>query len=536
MAIKVLDRLFLKGFWGPYVLSFFIVEFVLVMQTLWKVIDDILGKGYGILDYFELLFYLSVVLIPMALPLTVLLSSVMVYGEMSEKYELTAVKSAGVSLFRMLRPGLIVAFLTMSLSIFASNFLKPDSNERFMKKMKDMKTNELTFVFDEKIFNRSFKGYSIWIDHKLPDGKTIEGVMIYDHNDVDKSVLHLTKAKKGEMYTTHDQKYLVMELYDGYMIKEVRGESADRTDKGFNLKGRPVSRVYFSHLRKSFELAELLNLSINSMDHQAYEMMNSAELLTVIDSLTIQRQNKIEQGMYNFGELTKDYTPTTSDPSSQEALDESAASQLDKLKQHEASRERSLTDKDLKKPKQLPTIVKPPPFILDPVEVNQMLDYCPEDERLSVLDRSIKNARAVSDRAYNKNSEIRMINNNQSKHVLRLHQQYSWALVCLIFLFIGGPAGAIVRKGGFGLPLLIAIVFYMIFIMTNIAGEKLMASRALSDIQAAWLPCFLLVPFAIYLTWLSLNDKNITKQNPIVSFFLNWREKRKKKQRNIISS
>lgn len=523
MRIKVLDRLFLKGILAPYVLSLFIVEFVLLMQFLWKYIDELLGKGYGMSDYFELILYFGLAIIPMALPLTVLLSSVMVYGGMAEKYELTAIKSSGVSLLRMLMPGLAVAMLTMFFSIFASNFLKPEANKKYLQKAREMRTNQLTFVFDEKIFNQEFKNYSIWIDKKYPDGGHIEGIRIYDHSDPDKSVMDMIYAAEGEMYTTADQKYLVMKLQNGYAIKEVRGEAADQNIKGFNRAGRPVNRIYFKSLRKTFSLSELLNLTVTDISSKQYDLMNSLELLAAVDTLKREINEVINDNIYKFNGLignkekieieeTDQMDSTDTIPLLQ--VDTSAISQ----------RAKALSKFNRKIPLELPQLQTQILMPEIPESVSRIDQLVVDLERLSVFDNAINNARALRDRSYNKSNEVRLKNDESQRYMLRFHQQYSWAAVCLIFLFIGGPAGAIVRKGGFGMPLLIAIVFYMVFIMSYITGEKLLKSKALEAVGAAWLPCLVLAPFALYLTYMALNDQNING----ISGSISWLKKLKK--------
>jgi lipopolysaccharide export system permease protein len=486
----------LKGFIGPYLLAFFIVEFVLVMQYLWKVIDDILGKGYGILDYLELLFYLSVALIPLALPLTVLLSSVMVYGDMSEKYELSSLKSAGISLNRMIMPGLIIALVTCGFSILASNVLKPQANEDFIIKIRRMKTNQLTFVFDEKIFNKEFRNYSIWIDKKHSDGRTIEGIMIYDHTDADKSVMNLIVAERGEMYTVENQKFLVMDLEDGYQIKEIRAETADKSFRSFGAPARPVSRFKFKKLRKSFELARLLNMSITNIQGQQYEMMNTNELLTAIDSLHMDIEENLRANILNLNNRPKARNPVikfkeNEDPENKNvnktnpALNQIRVSPVDTNYMIDTTR------------------------ILTEENVSSLVHLIPWHTRKEIVQASIRSSKALEDRIRSKLNENKMKHFEIRKYGIRLHQQYAWAFVCIIFLFIGAPAGAIVRKGGFGFPILIATGFYMAFIILKIIGEKLMKGDTLDAPMAAWLPCIVLTPFAIFLTYKALNDRKL---------------------------
>ena len=510
MSIKVLDKLFLKGFVGPYLLSFFIVEFVLVMQHLWKVIDDILGKGYGMMDYIELLFYLSIVIIPLALPLTVLLSSVMIYGEMAEKYELTAIKSSGLSLMRMLKPGLLVAIGTMGFSFFSSNVLKPNANERFLKKMRDMRTNELTFVFDEKVFNQEFKNYSIWIDSKEEDGRSINGVRIYDHNDSDKSVLNMLYANHGEMYTTSDQKYLIMELYEGYQIKEIRSESSRQDEKSFGLQGRAVSRVNYSSLKKVFKLSELLNLNINSVANKKHDMMNTFELAIFQDSIRDEIAYRKQLTIYDFKKLTKPYAELAKMSTEEEPENEKYENtKLQSLKKVVNPSKSSKVSK-VSAPKVSSHTVLDSAVLGTNMDIEKMISV---NHKKSILDNAIRTAKAINDQTFTRYNDYEMKRASVKFAGLRKNQQYSWAVVCLLFLFVGGPAGAIVRKGGFGFPLLIAIGFYMLFIMTNITGEKLLKSQALSAFNAAWLPCYILLPFAIGLSYLALNDKNVMGVN-----------------------
>ncbi len=514
MKFKVLDKLFFKGFIGPCFLAFFIVEFVLIMQNLWKVIDDILGKGYGILDYLELLSYFALAIIPMSLPLTVLLSSVMVYGDMAEKYELASAKSAGVSFVRLLKPGLIIAILVFFFSLIAANVLKPHANEGFHKKMRDMKTNKLTFVFDENIFNRDFKDISIRIGKKYEDGRSIEDILIYDHTDTDNSVLNMIRAKKGEMYTTPDQKFLIMDLKDGYHVKEVRAESADRLRKGFNAFARPMVRFSFSELRKVFNLTELMDLNVVNVSYRQYDMMNTLELISVIDSLDNSMDVTIQNNIHEFNLFAVNKEGYSYDP----PIDTTAMPEFDGPPDQNKDNQKiaqSITEKQIKlrnrvsREKSKSTVasalvsIHPDRINKDTKSILEIIDFTKPDK---VIDMVKKNTLGLQTNNSNNRQENRILKGTKARYTFKLHQMYSWATVCIIFLFIGAPAGAIVRKGGFGYPLLIAIGFYLTFVMSSIIGEKLMGSRAVSPVVGAWIPCILLFPFAIYLSWRALHD------------------------------
>ncbi len=523
MRLKVLDRLFLRGFIGPCLLAFFVVEFVLIMQNLWKVIDDILGKGYGLFDYLELLYYFAVAIIPMALPLTILLSSVMVYGDMAEKYELSSAKSSGISFTRMLYPGFIVSILVFSFSLVASNYLKPKANEGFHKKIRDMKTNKLTFVFDEKIFNKEFKNYSIRIGKKESDGQSIRDVMIYDHSDSDDSVLNMIRAKSGKMYTTRDVKYLIMDLEEGYHVKEIRSESADRSDYKYNDYARPVMRYSFSSLRKTFDLAEVLDLNVVNISYKQHEMMNTNQLIKAIDSIHLRMDELRKGNVHEFNlfidpdsTYRKPSEPTVSTASLSQALKEKARnpSQSSINRKKEIKKAAALKSANLSGNLLDKNIVRVfPEQITDSTESLAEISSFPDLDR--VLESMRRNTLALKQQNSNSKQEERILEAQNKKFIFELHQMYSFALVCILFLFIGAPSGAIVRKGGFGYPVLIAIGFYLTFIMSSIFGEKLMASGALSPSLSAWLPCLLLAPFALYLSWRALQDNR-----PLIGPFL----------------
>ncbi|MFT4565591.1 MAG: lipopolysaccharide export system permease protein [Saprospiraceae bacterium] len=501
MKIKVLDRLVAKGFAGPALLAFFVVEFVLIMQFMWRVIDDILGKGYEIADYLELLSYFFLVLIPMSLPLTVLLASVMVYGDMAEKYELGSIKSSGVSLLRMLMPGLAIAILIALFSVFSSNTLKPQSYKGYIKKYRAMKTNKLTFVFDEKVFNTDFKNYTIRIEEKEEDGRTIKGALIYDQSDIDKSVVNVIRANSGEMYTSEDAKYLIMDLRDGYHYEELRQGLPSNARKSFKQQGRPLRRTSFTFMRKVFDLEALMDLSLTNSSYKAYETLNSQELITVIDSLDAQILNDVDENLFPylmFESGGQDEFEMPSDiPTAMMTKKMRRDREINSIPVHTREKANFISDKYNLKPDKLDEEIS---TLTEAIEIKNAKEY-------------YKGRKQYTESRLSKNSsniyENRRILRDREIHKYALYKIYSWALVCIIFLFVGAPAGALVRKGGFGYPMLIAIGFYLAFVMSTIIGEKLTRNSSLQGWQGAWLPCIILIPFAVFLTWRALNDKQL---------------------------
>ena len=218
MYIKKLDGLLVKSFLPPFVVTFFIALFVLVMQTLWLYIDDIAGKGIGFFLMVELVGYMSVSMIPMALPVAVLISSVMVMGNLAERYELSSIKSAGVSLWRTMRPLMVVTLSIGLFSFFCSNYFIPVSNLKFKSRLHDIKNQKPALSMEESLFNQDFQGFSIRLGDKLPDNQTIREVLLYDNTEANKGLLNMVTADSGQMFGSKDGKYFVMPLYNGTQV------------------------------------------------------------------------------------------------------------------------------------------------------------------------------------------------------------------------------------------------------------------------------------------------------------------------------
>ena len=212
------------------------------MQFLWKYIDDILGKGFSIFEILELISYYGLTIIPMALPISILIASVMVFGDMSEKHELPTLKSAGVSLVRIMRGGILLAVLTFVFSLFASNYLKPTASFKFKKRFDVITKQKSTLNIEEKIFNDDFNNFIIRVDEKSKDGKSMKDVLIYDHTKPDKSLINVISSDSAEMYSTEDGRYFVMNLFDGMQYQE--DNRTKRKDGSTKYLIRLCERVY----------------------------------------------------------------------------------------------------------------------------------------------------------------------------------------------------------------------------------------------------------------------------------------------------
>lgn len=571
--MKKIDKLISTSFIGPSILSYFVATFVLVMQFLWKYIDEILGKGFTILELLELIFYYAITLIPLAVPITILISSVMVFGDMAEKYELSSMKSAGVSLLRIMLPSLMVAILIGLFSLFASNYLKPAANLQFQKRFLSLRKQKSALSIEQGIFNDAFGETIIRVNEIEKNGRDIHDVLIYDHTQNDKSLISVMSSKGGEMFTAEEGKYFIMKLDTGIQYQELEKKST----LGSNKSEIPFMRTYFDQWTKTFDMGQfdgeegILNFNRNRED-----MMNTFQLWRAIDSFqtnysqNYQKINTRVDAIFLSDQKIEVVDITKSDTT--------LKNKLNYLKDNQQA-DSALIDTSINNFPDSATIKKLPSTLIKALNVRLKSDT----NQLKVLNHSNESTRTASEyeQKYNTKANAttakvykRLINQNDSldlsatkhfyetidsvdirdvvtraqsdlsrdrdellsiknvnqdlkksteKYLLRLNQQYSWAFICVVFLFIGAPLGSIIRKGGYGYPLLVAILFYMIFIITTILGEKLIRNDSMGGIQAAWLPCLLLAPFAILLTIMAIRDSRL---NPmaIIEAMMRWRK------------
>ncbi|RMF28973.1 MAG: YjgP/YjgQ family permease, partial [Bacteroidetes bacterium] len=278
------------NFLPPFGVAFAIALFVFVLQTLWLYIDDIAGKGVGFFLLVELVSYLSVSMVPMSLSVAVLLTSVMVLGNMAERYELSSFKSAGVSLWRVMRPLIVLTAGIALFSYFCLNNLIPVSNLKFKSRLYDIRKQKPTLTLDEGVFNDDFKGYAIRIGKKLPDNRHIEDVLIYDHSEAEKGRYLAVAAKSGEMYVTQDGSFFVMELHDGQQYMEPKPSTKEKGGRTL-----PFVRTSFRTWYKVFDLDEFeLNRTDEQLFKNHYSMLNSRQLRQAIDSIDASIQKRLD--------------------------------------------------------------------------------------------------------------------------------------------------------------------------------------------------------------------------------------------------
>ena len=478
--LKRLDKLLITSFIPPFIVAFCIAVFVLMMQFVWVYIDEIIGKGVELFTLIELLGYLSVSRIPMALPLGVLIASVMVMGNLAERYELSSFISAGISLLRVMMPLMFLMALVSCFSYYCSNHLIPIANLKFGSRLYDIRRQKPALSLQEGVFNDDFQNFVIRIKNKLSDNQTIEDVLIYNQTGNYEKINQIS-AKGGKMFTTADKQYLVMQLKDGVQYQEL--DDTNRKDENY-----PFVRTSFRHLQKVYDLKEF---SLNKTDEELFKshqmMLTSTELSFKIDSIN----KKVMERKNSLNELFPRYFTSLK-----------KIEKEDKIRQDSLSKLNSKFSLKIKYP-------DPPVQIKNIEGVSSFVETFTQDKRDQLISRAKTSVRSVQSEIVSLNESIARSLKSRNLHQYEMHIKYSIAAICLVFLFVGAPMGAIVRKGGFGYPLLISIVYFMVFIVLNILCKNLTDQLVINGILAAWIPVLVLAPIGLILTSMAIRDTAI---------------------------
>lgn len=549
--LKKIDKLVITSLIPPFILAFFIAVFVLLMQFLWSFIDELVGKGIGALDLAEMLFYRSLSLFPMAFPIGILLSSVMVFGGLSERYELSSLKSAGVSLLRIMGPAIAFATVVACFSVFCSNTLIPLSNLKFQSRLYDMRNQKPGLSLIEGIFNDDFKGYSIHIGKKHSDNRRIENVVIYDQSTTTRRLFSMVTADHGEMFLSPDKHDFVMKLYDGYHYQEVDPEK--------QRAGFPFTRTKFREWNKKFSLSEFdLSYTDEDLFKTHHSMKSVGRLIYEIDTIGVQYDKMLDRNLYDFRKIGhhkpaeiayegRTYPVETAVPDVTKALNTdvrglpakdttSALSERKSVTKQGTARAQIRAGSDTTEVNK--TASSDLERIFDTVGVQVTWDsvyaLLPATEREQFEKQALAIARTLQQNNQRLQASLKGTRINKAKHVYELHSKFSFAVICIVFLFIGAPMGAIVRKGGFGYPLLIAVIFFTIFILLTLMFKKLSETESVNAVFGAWVAVIVMLPISAILTYKSLNDAKMINTERWVNAFMSvsdWvRSKRSGKQ------
>jgi lipopolysaccharide export system permease protein len=456
--MKKLDLFILKSYLGPLIMTFFIALFILLMQFVWKYIDDLVGKGLEWYLIVKLLFYASSTFVPLALPLAILLSSLMMFGNLGEHYELVTMKAAGISLSRIMRPLIIVSICVSALAFYFANVVLPFANLKFHSLLFDIREKKLSFNLKEGVFYPGIEGFVIRIGNKDKDGNTIRDVMVYDHTKHQGNV-SLTTAEWGKMELSPDKKFLVFRLYNGTNYEE-------RVDLRNNEATHPFQRSNFSEQYQMFDLSAFqLTRTDENLFKKNYEMQNIYQLSKSIDSIKLQLAAERKSYEKSF---------------------------LNSL--HFSDK------KELIQPGRGDTSFRFNPSVVYNFKAENRKPIL--ETALTSVKGARENLKSTQESLYTKNKLI-------FKHQVVFHKKFSFSIACFLLFFIGAPLGAIIRKGGLGLPAVISTLFFILFWVISIFGEKYAVEGDVPPWQGIWFASAVLMPIGIFLTIRATNDASL---------------------------
>lgn len=534
--MKKIDKLLITSFIGPFFVSFGIALFVLIMQFLWLYIDEIAGKGVSIFIMLELIGYLSVATFPMALPIAMLIASVMVMGNLAERYELSSMKSAGISLLRVMRSLVFAAAGVAFFSYFCSDFLIPIANLKFKSRLYDIRKQKPALTLEEGVFNEDFRQFVIRIEDKQADGETISGVLIDDQTGTGRLKFNQILADSGQMFTTTDKRFFVMNLFRGTQYQEPTPSGQQQKQK------YPFVRTNFRSWTKVWDLKEF---EMNRTDEDRFatqrSMLTMKQLRLNMDSLN----NIVETGKTAIaGDLLLNVKPKSAPPSAGtnpadranmstniSAENPRPASSTSPKNVPEARKPKlkiaqSAARNPVEKPSGPPQPSIPKQNLTKPIEqyTSFLETFGPEDHP-KLCTEALNRIRGHQTVVASRQTTLANRSLEAVKTGYELFTKYSFALVCFIFLFIGAPMGAIIRKGGFGYPILVSIIFFVVFIVLTITCRKLAESYIMSPFWAAMMPCLVLVPVGSFLTRRAMNDAQMFNTDRI-DRVANWLRQR----------
>ncbi|RYU87287.1 YjgP/YjgQ family permease [Mucilaginibacter terrigena] len=462
--MKKIHLLLLKSFIRPFIVTLLIVMFVLLMLFLFKYIDDLIGKGFQWYIILELMMYNSATNVAMALPLSVLLSSIMTYGSLGENYELVAIKSAGISLRRAMYPMMVVVLVLSGAAFIFSDYMLPVANLKYYSLLYDARKQKSADLLPENIFSNRFPGYTIRVKRKDDDGQTLHDIMIYSKGtlETNQDVLF---AKSGLMYRSKDDLFLILKLKDGIRYMEGPG------DEGNAMPRKRLTRFRFKETEQKFSLDGFKMTRTDENEFRsASMMMNLHQLQHYIDSANREVDSNVN-GNYALVAANLKYTTMP---------------QKSKIKQ-----------------------VVP----ADSIKLKSV------SEKFNALNNSASEVRQVIDILKNRADRHKETSKSIRRYIMEYQKKFTLGAACIVLFLIGAPLGAIIRKGGLGLPVVVSVIFFLIYYIIGTIGEKSAKEGDLSPLVGAWVAIAVLFPIGLFLSYKAATDSALFDAEMYKRFF-----------------
>jgi lipopolysaccharide export system permease protein len=434
--------------------------FMLILQFFWVYIDDLMGKDLSVLVILELLFYVSASILPLALPLAILLSSLMTIGNLAEHNELTALKASGFSLLRILRPFIVIVLLLACATFFFSNYVIPAANLKWHTLMYDIQNKKIASLLTPKVYSRNFEGYAIKVDSLK--GNHCIGITIHDYTQP--TQLRTVRAKEADVYKSVNGRFVFLNLINGSILEELDLQNPMYlpNNKLSNPSGRASRVSTFDQGVYKLDLEGLdLNRSKEDLFTNKYEMLNVFQINAAIDSIEIKKarllDNFVKQSTLGFLSLNQ---------------------RIPQVKQND------------------PSLVANQTEPIKPVQFHQLN---PQDQQLSIQ-LALSKVRRNQQQLANQAQFLSTLDREIDLYWIEVHRKFAQTYAIIVLFFVGAPLGALVKKGGFGAPVVIAALIFMLYFILSSIGFNLADTGTVAPIIGMWVAGFIFTPVAIYFT------------------------------------
>ena len=471
--MKILDRYILSTFLKTFFPLFFIIMFILLLQTIWLFISELAGKDLDFSVIIKFLTFATPRLIPMVLPLTILLTSIMIFGSFAENYEFAAMKSSGISLQRAMRTLAVFIFFVGIGAFLFSNTVIPSSEKRFINLRKNIVKVKPAMVIAPNQFN-DLGDINIKVAEKYGDNDQFLRDIIIHKKAARPGNFTVIKAVDGELRGSTDSDLITLILKDGNYYDEIQQRSPQRRKK------IPFAKTHFERYLLNIDLSSLDNVDMDAQQYRkGYNMLNVNELRHEIDTLS--------------DRVNKDFE-----------------SVIDNIEKRNGL-------KELNKNIKIDTLPKVTKDSLD------LKDYFDTKQKVQIYKLAFSNADGVIRQINSTQSTTTALKRALNKYEMSLHDKYALGVACIILFFVGAPLGAIIRKGGMGLPIVIGVVLFLTYHFIGIFAKNSAEEGGIPPFVGSWLSTFIIFPLSIFLTRRATTDQGIFNFDnfvqPVKDFF-----------------
>ena len=468
--IKKLDIFVLKSFLLLFSGTFFICLFIFMMQFLWRYVDELVGKGLEMSVLAQFFFLSALTLIPLSLPLSILLAALMTFGNFGERYELLSMKAAGIPLLRIIRPVVLFCVFLGILSFFFQNVVGPKAQKELWTLLVSMKQKSPEVDIPEGVFYSDIEGYNIYVKHKDRETGMLQDVLIYNFSDGFENA-HIIWAEEGKLELTADKKHLFLHLFNGEQFENLKSQSVIS-------KNVPYRRESFKEKHTLIAFDTNFEMVDGNFLNQRSDIKNMREISLTIDSLN----------MYADSVGKALYTDAMERTYKKPALTASDSAKIER--QH-----------------------------LTVINTDSIFNSLTSSQKLSTLNTTSRRVKSLASDWSLKSFTTKDADGRIRGHRSDWHKKITLSLACIIFFFIGAPLGAIIRKGGLGMPVVISVLIFVLYYIIDSGATRVAKSGEMNIVLGTWMSTIILAPLGGFLTYKSNKDSVVFNIDVYIAFF-----------------